>query len=146
MLPVGWAVLLLTAIWSLRASLAFSAGIAAANAGDWSTAARRLEQAVRRDPHHAYYHLEAGHAHGVLAQDQPDYLDEAIAHHRVAIARSPNYALNAAHLSVLLWQVGETNLKRLQIRIQSGCPCQLVDLIQRYAIGGLKRPRPDPAQ
>jgi tetratricopeptide (TPR) repeat protein len=106
-LPLGWAMMLAVALWSLYATGPFSRGVAAANAGRWEKAVSLLDAATQRDPHFAYYHLQVGYAHGVLAQDQPDHLDEAIVHYRAGIARSPNYALNAANFSVLLWQAGE---------------------------------------
>ncbi|MFO7904256.1 MAG: O-antigen ligase family protein, partial [Pirellulaceae bacterium] len=106
-LPLGLAILLAAAAWSLRSSLVFSRGARAANAGDWSTAAARLHEAARRDPHHAYYQLQAGYADGRLSLKRPDHLARAITHYRVGISRSPNYAINAANLSALLWEAGE---------------------------------------
>jgi tetratricopeptide (TPR) repeat protein len=106
-LPLGWGLLLVTAGWSLWASLPFSWGIAEGNADRWREAAALLDAAAQRDPAFAYYQLQAGHAHGVLAaEDGEDELSAAIARYEAGVARSPNYGLTSANLGVLYWRAG----------------------------------------
>jgi tetratricopeptide (TPR) repeat protein len=107
-LPLGWALLLAAAIWSQGIYRTFSKGVLAGNLGRWSEATPLLDSAARRDPSLAYYHLQAGYAHGVrAAEGDTQELSAAIAHYQVGIARSPHYALNAANLGALYRQEGD---------------------------------------
>jgi tetratricopeptide (TPR) repeat protein len=108
LLPIGWGILVVTAVWSLRATLPFSRAIEAANAGHWEEAASLFDVAEQRDPALAYYDLQAGYAHGRLAAEgDTDHLDAALAHYEAGVRRSPNYGLNAAHLGALYRQAGD---------------------------------------
>jgi tetratricopeptide (TPR) repeat protein/O-antigen ligase len=107
-LPVAWASLLVSAIWSLGIYRIFSQGVLAASLDQWSEATPLLDSAARRDPNVAYYHLQAGYAHGVrAASGDADELAAAIAHYQAGIALSPHYALNAANLGSLYRQAGD---------------------------------------
>jgi len=110
LLPVSWGLLLVTAVWSLRATLPFSRGIEAANADRWLEAASLFDVAEQRDPAFAYYDLQAGYTHGMLAADgDRAHLDAAIAYYEDGLRRSPNYGLNAAHLGALYRQAGNAD-------------------------------------
>jgi len=104
-LPLGWMILMVTAIWSLAGYRTYSQGILAANLGEWQAATSLLDTAVQRDPNLAYYQFQAGYAHGVrAAQGDADELAAAIARYQAGLARSPHYALNAANLGALYRQ------------------------------------------
>jgi tetratricopeptide (TPR) repeat protein len=109
-LPLGWALVLAAAIWSLGIYHTFSKGVLAANLGQWSEATPLLDSAAQHDPNLAYYHLQAGYAHGVrAAEGDAQELSAAIAHYQAGIAQSPHYALNAANLGALYRQAGDVD-------------------------------------
>jgi len=94
------------AFYSNLAYKPFHQGIWAANTGDWASAAPLLDQAAQSDPHLAFYHLQSGYAHGVLAAEPSGRADlgQAITQHEMGIALEPNYSLNHANLASLYWQ------------------------------------------
>ncbi len=112
-LPTAW--LLLPSILLIgaasRSNLAykpFHRGVWAANTNNWVSAAPLLDQAAQSDPHLAFYHLQSGYAHGMLAaepwgQEDPE---QAIAEYEAGIALEPGYSLNYANLASLYWQAG----------------------------------------
>jgi tetratricopeptide (TPR) repeat protein/O-antigen ligase len=84
----------------------FHQGVWAANTEDWASAAPLLDRAAQSDPHLAFYHLQSGYAHGVLAaapSGQSD-LEQAIAQYEIGIALEPNYSVNHANLASLYWR------------------------------------------
>ena len=109
---------------AFRSNLAykpFHQGVWAANTDDWTSAAPLLDQAAQSDPHLAFYHLQSGYAHGVLAAAPPEqgdlssaplslsyenrlHLEQAIAEYEAGIALEPGYSLNHANLASLYWQ------------------------------------------
>jgi tetratricopeptide (TPR) repeat protein len=112
--PVGTTMAVLAAlfvvgsgVWMQRAYAPYYLGAAWGNTSAWTEALPLLEEATRRDPGHAYYHLQAGFAYGMAAQEDRALLPQAIDHYRQGIAREPYYSLNHADLAVLLWQQGE---------------------------------------
>lgn len=94
---------------AFRSNLAykpFHQGVWAANTDDWASAVPLLDQAAQSDPHLAFYHLQSGYAHGVLAaapSGQED-LEQAIIQYEIGIALEPSYSLNHANLASLYWQ------------------------------------------
>jgi len=99
----------------------FHQGVWAANTDDWASAAPLLDQAAQSDPHLAFYHLQSGYAHGVLAAAPPEqgdlgsaplslldenrpHLEQAIAQYEIGISLEPSYSLNHANLASLYWQ------------------------------------------
>jgi tetratricopeptide (TPR) repeat protein len=106
-LPVSWALLLALAIWSTVPATLLSRGTIAATAGNWQEASALIDRAARRDPYHAYYHLQSGYAHGIRAEQASDHLAEAIGSYEVGVRRSPNYALNWLNLGALYRQAGD---------------------------------------
>jgi tetratricopeptide (TPR) repeat protein/O-antigen ligase len=113
--PAGTAMAVLAAlfvvgggVWMQHGYAPYYYGAALANASAWAEALPSLEEATRRDVGHAYYHLQAGFAHGMVASEgDVTQLPQAIVHYRQGIAREPYYSLNHANLAVLLWQQGE---------------------------------------
>jgi len=93
--------------WMQRAYAPYYLGAAWGNVSRWTQALPLLEEATRRDPGHAYYHLQAGFAYGMAAQENRTLLPQAITHYRQGIAREPYYSLNHANLAMLLWQCGD---------------------------------------
>ncbi len=94
---------------AFRSNLAykpFHQGVWAANTDDWASAVPLLDQAAQSDPHLAFYHLQSGYGHGVLAGEpsgQED-LEQAIIQYEIGIALEPSYSLNHANLASLYWQ------------------------------------------
>jgi len=125
-LSIAWlllpSILLLgTAFRSNLAYKPFHQGVWAANTGDWASAAPLLDQAAQSDRHLAFYHLQSGYAHGVLAAASPEqgdlgsaplslldesrlHLEQAIAQYEIGITLEPSYSLNHANLASLYWQ------------------------------------------
>jgi tetratricopeptide (TPR) repeat protein len=97
-----------TAFCSTLAYKPFHQGVWATNTDDWASAAPLLDQAARLDPHLAFYHLQSGYAHGVLAAEPSgrEDLERAITQYEIGIALEPNYSLNHANLASLHWQAG----------------------------------------
>jgi tetratricopeptide (TPR) repeat protein len=94
---------------AFRSNLAykpFHQGVWAANTDDWASAAPLLDQAAKSDPHLAFYHLQSGYAHGVLAGEPSgqENLEQAIIQYETGIALEPSYSLNHANLASLYWQ------------------------------------------
>jgi tetratricopeptide (TPR) repeat protein len=107
-LPLAWALLLATGVWSLHATLPFRQALSAADGGRWEDAASLLDEAARRDPGFGHYRIQAGYAHGMLVHEgDRDHLEEAIAHYRAGLDRFPSYALDAAHLAILYREAGD---------------------------------------
>lgn len=114
MRPVGTAMAVLavlfvvvSGVWMQHAYAPYYLGAAWGNLSEWAEALPLLEEATRRDPGHAYYHLQAGFAYGMAAQEDRTLLPQAIAHYRQGIAREPYYSINHANLAVLLWRYGD---------------------------------------
>jgi putative inorganic carbon (HCO3(-)) transporter len=125
-LSIAWLLLpsLLLIGAAFRANLAykpFHQGVWAANTEDWASAAPLLDQAAQSDPHLAFYHLQSGYAHGMLAAAPTErgdlgsvpmfpsgenrlHLEQAIAQYEIGIALEPSYSLNHANLASLYWQ------------------------------------------
>lgn len=119
---------------AFRSNLAykpFHQGVWAANTDDWVSAAPLLDRAAQSDPYLAFYCLQSGYAHGVLAAEptgQGDWgsgaslpvpnenrphLKQAIAQYEIGIALEPSYSLNHANLASLYWQA-ERNTEAVQ--------------------------------
>ena len=125
-LSIAWLLLpsLLLVGAAYRSHLAympFHQGVWAANTGDWALAAPLLDQAAQSDPHLAFYHLQSGYVHGMLAVASPEqghlgsvllslssenrlHLEQAIAEYEAGIPLEPGYSLNRANLAGLYWQ------------------------------------------
>lgn len=84
----------------------FHQGVGAANTDDWASAAPLLDQAAQSDPRLAFYHLQSGYVHGMLAAELSGRVDleQAIAQYEIGIALEPSYSLNHANLASLYWQ------------------------------------------
>jgi tetratricopeptide (TPR) repeat protein/O-antigen ligase len=84
----------------------FHQGVWAANTDDWASAAPLLDQAAQSDSHLAFYHLQGGYAHGVLAAEpsRQEDLVQAMTQYEIGIALEPSYSLNHANLASLYWQ------------------------------------------
>jgi tetratricopeptide (TPR) repeat protein/O-antigen ligase len=95
-------------IWMQYAYKPYFLGAAFGNASRWAEALPLLEEATRRDPTHAYYHLQTGFAYGMSAfEGNREHLPQAIAHYRRGISHEPYFSPNHANLAVLLWEQGE---------------------------------------
>jgi tetratricopeptide (TPR) repeat protein/fluoride ion exporter CrcB/FEX len=95
-------------IWMQYAYGPYFLGAAFGNASRWADALPLLEEATRRDPAHAYYHLQAGFAYGMSAfEGRREHLPQAIAHYRQGISHEPYFSPNHANLAALLWEQGE---------------------------------------
>lgn len=95
-------------MWMQRAYSPYFLGAAFGNNSQWAEALPLLEEATRRDPVHAYYHLQAGFAYGLSAfEGNREHLPQAVAHYRQGISFEPYYSPNHANLAVLLWEQGE---------------------------------------
>lgn len=115
-LAMLWLSLVASGVWMQYAYAPFLEGTALANAGDYQAAAPWLDQAVQRDPGHAFYHLQAGYVYGRLAAfgdgpgaDSDSALETAIRYYETGIAREPAYPLNHANLASLYWSHGDSD-------------------------------------
>jgi tetratricopeptide (TPR) repeat protein len=102
---------LILAIGSLMAERAywhFNQGRQLAQAGEWAEAAPLIEHATQLDPAFAFYHLQKGYVHSVLAaaSQEGDHLTLAIEAYERGTALEPNFSLNHANLASLYWAVG----------------------------------------
>jgi tetratricopeptide (TPR) repeat protein/O-antigen ligase len=95
-------------LWSDGAYWHFNRGYQLAQAGEWAEAAPPIERAAQLDPAFAFYHLQSGYVHSVLAAENPtgDHLAQAIAAYERGIALEPNFSLNHANLASLYWAAG----------------------------------------
>jgi tetratricopeptide (TPR) repeat protein len=95
-------------LWSGWAYWHFDQGRQLAQDGGWAEAAPRLEGATQLDPTFAFYHLQKGYVHSVLAAERPegDHLTQAIEAIERGIAQEPNFSLNHANLAGLYWTAG----------------------------------------
>ena len=116
-LAVLWLSLMVVGVWMQYVYAPFLEGTALANAGDYQAAAPLLDEAVRRDPSHAFYNLQAGYVYGWLAAsgnesgrrtDNGTALDTAITYYETGVAREPAYSLNHANLASLYWSRGDS--------------------------------------
>jgi len=91
-----------------RAYWHFDQGRQLAETENWAKAASLLEQATRLDPGFAFYFLQKGYAHSVLAADSPEveHLAQAIEAYERGIALEPSFSLNHANLASLYWTAG----------------------------------------
>jgi tetratricopeptide (TPR) repeat protein/O-antigen ligase len=117
-LAVLWLSLMASGIWMQYAYAPFLDGTALANMGDYQRAAPLLDEAVRRDPSHALYNLQAGFVYGYLAAsdnesgqstDNESMLDTAIMYYETGVAHEPAYSLNHANLASLYWARGDSD-------------------------------------
>lgn len=94
-------------VWSLRGYAPFEQGVSATDEGKWQEAATQLDLASERNPRLAYFHFQAGYAHGILAAGAPGpELDTAIQHYESGVSIEPHWATNLANLAVLYDQAG----------------------------------------
>jgi tetratricopeptide (TPR) repeat protein len=95
-------------LWSGWAYWHFDRGRQLVQAGEWAEAVPQLERATRLDPVFAFYHLQKGYVHSVLAAKSPEgeHLAQAIAAYERGIALEPNFSLNHANLASLYWTAG----------------------------------------
>lgn len=105
LLFISWLLITGGGLWMLRAYAPFTQGVLAANLGQWRAAVVELDRAARFDPANAFFHLQAGYAHGRLALDVGDRqaLERALAEYEVGVALEPNFGTNWANLGVLRW-------------------------------------------
>ena len=104
-----WLVITLGGFWALRAYAPFSRGVLAANLGEWEAATVHLDRAADLDPSNAFFHLQAGYAHGRFALEARDQsaLRLALAHYETGVASEPDFCTNWANLGVLRWAAGD---------------------------------------
>ena len=95
-------------LWSGRAYWHFDQGRQLAQAAQWAEAVPQLKRAARLDPTFAFYSLQEGYAHSVLAAESPDgdHLAQAIEAYERGIALEPSFSLNHANLASLYWTAG----------------------------------------
>jgi tetratricopeptide (TPR) repeat protein/O-antigen ligase len=114
-------------LWSLVGYWYFLQGVRLTTEDRWQEAARWLDQASQIDPAMAFYQLQSGYVHGILAHqgDSPvpapprpawrsrggqaqaeTDLAQAIARYETGIRSEPAYSLNHANLAGLYWQAG----------------------------------------
>jgi tetratricopeptide (TPR) repeat protein/O-antigen ligase len=97
-------------LWGYRAHVD---GVLASSEGEWGQAAVRIAAAADRDPHMAFYWLQAGYAQGMaaLGAEAPStsfgLLDQAVASYRLGLEIEPSYGTNWANQGVLLWESGD---------------------------------------
>lgn len=108
-LLVAWLVVTLGGFWALRAYAPFTRGVLAANLGQWKAATVELDRAADLDPFNAFFHLQAGYAHGRLALETGDQesLGEALAQYETGVALEPDFCTNWANLGMLHWYAGD---------------------------------------
>jgi len=108
-LALGWLLVSLASWWSLRAYAPFHRGVLAANLGRWGEATVALDRAARLDPANAFFHLQAGYAHGqrALAEGEAGELEPALAHYEWGVALEPDFSTNWANLGPLRWAAGD---------------------------------------
>jgi tetratricopeptide (TPR) repeat protein len=98
-------------IFSLRAYATNEEAVDFASRGNWDRAAELFDRAAEQDPSFAFYWLESGYAHGILAESgDQDALNTAIQAYEKGISLDPDYALNYANLGVLYWQSGQKEM------------------------------------
>lgn len=95
-------------LWSGWAYWHFDQGRQYAQAGEWSAAAPPIERAARLDSAFAFYALQKGYVHSVLAAEIPsqEHLALAMEAYERGIALEPNFSLNHANLASLYWTAG----------------------------------------
>jgi len=95
-------------LWGGRAYWHFDQGRQLAQAGEWAEATPQLERATQLDPAFAFYFLQKGYAHSVLAakSQEGDHLAQATEAYERGIALEPNFSLNHANLASLYWMAG----------------------------------------
>ena len=117
-LAVLWLSLMASGVWMQYAYAPFLDGTALANLGDYQAAAPLLEEAVQRDPGHAFYNLQTGYVYGQLAAsdnesgrgtDNETVLDTGIMYYETGVAHEPAYSLNHANLASLYWARGDSD-------------------------------------
>ncbi len=95
-------------LWSGWAYWHFNQGRQLAQAGKWTEAVPHLERATRLDHAFAFYSLQKGYVHSVLAAESPEgeHLAQAIEAYERGIALEPNFSLNHANQASLYWAAG----------------------------------------
>jgi tetratricopeptide (TPR) repeat protein len=92
-------------LWSGWAYWRFDQGRQLAQTDEWTEAAPLIERAARLDPGLAFYWLQSGYVHSVLAHEGKDseHLEQAIADYERGVDLEPNFSLNHANLASLYW-------------------------------------------
>ncbi|MGH2582054.1 MAG: O-antigen ligase family protein [Anaerolineales bacterium] len=96
--------------YTLRAFFYADKAVSLTEIGDWQAIAETMSTAASHDPDFGFYWLQAGYAYGRVAESDPQFLDEAIAAYQHGIELEPQYALNHANLSALLWADSQVDL------------------------------------
>ena len=98
-------ILIAGSLWSGWAYWHFDQGRQQAEAGEWVEAVPYLERAAQLDPTFAFYFVQQGYAHSLLAAQNPEdgHLAQAIQAYERGIALEPNFSLNHANLASLYW-------------------------------------------
>ena len=98
-------------IWMQYGYTPYFKAVVSVTLGQWEAALPYLEEAVRRDPGHAYYHFQAGIAYARVSDDHPAnrdaWLRKAEEHYRRGMQREPYYSVNHANLAMILWRQGK---------------------------------------
>jgi O-antigen ligase len=136
--------------WPLPGAIAAQAGTQAANAGDWSAAAAKFDEACRLDPGLVVYQFDAAYAYGqaAITDDDPSALERAIDLYRAALAREPEYSLHWANLAVLEMHAGRLDEAREHMQHASALApdepafAQLADMLAHGQIPSEPGPRP----
>lgn len=112
-LSVAWLglpaiVLVLGSLWSGWAYWHFEQGRQLAKAGEWAEAAPLIERAAQLDPTLAFYALQKGYVHSVLAAASSDgeHVAQAIEAYERGIELESCFSLNHANLASLYWVDG----------------------------------------
>jgi O-antigen ligase len=109
-LALGWLAVPALALasfcsWSLAGYWYFMQGVQLAAEERWQESIPWLDRAAQIDPALAFYHLQSGYAHGLLAHEgDKAELEQAIARYETGIRLEPFYSLNHANLAGLYWQ------------------------------------------
>ncbi len=113
LLTAGCLALVVLSLLSGWGYTAYQRGVEALRAGNWPSAARWLEEAIRRDPSMPVYHLQAGVAYARLGMDDagratdPAALRKSIALTGQGLALAGNYAPDWAGLGMAKLAAGD---------------------------------------
>jgi putative inorganic carbon (HCO3(-)) transporter len=77
--------------------------------------AQTLEALAESDPHQPAYWLQAGYLWGVLADDDPRYLPQALQAYNRFLTLEPHTAMAWANLSALQWQAGDVQAAQISV-------------------------------